>query len=139
MRRGLCSSSILDVSPTADHYLVAYFGLRGADVMHGIVWQLVTYSFLHGGLWHLLLNMLTLWMFGSQEEQDWGSRRFLEYYFFCVVGAALVTVGVSYTGFGMNPHDHDDRRVWWHLWAADRIRHAVRRSRTLHVPDPFPD
>ena len=91
------------VAPTADHYLVAYFGLRGADVMHGFVWQLVTYSFLHGGLWHLLLNMLTLWMFGSQEEQDWGSRQFLEYYFFCVIGAALVTVGVSYTGFGMNP------------------------------------
>jgi len=92
------------VSPTADRYLVAYFGLRGADVMHGMVWQLVTYSFLHGGLWHLLLNMLTLWMFGSQEEQDWGSRRFLEYYLFCVIGAGLVTVGVSYTGFGMNPH-----------------------------------
>ena len=26
------------VAPTAEHYLVAYFGLRGADVMHGLVW-----------------------------------------------------------------------------------------------------
>ena len=41
--------------------------------------------------------MLTLWMFGSQEEQDWGSRKFLEFYFFCVVGAALVSMGISYT------------------------------------------
>ena len=43
-----------------------------------IVWQLATYSFLHASISHLLLNMLTLWMFGSQEEQDWGSRKFLE-------------------------------------------------------------
>jgi membrane associated rhomboid family serine protease len=91
------------MAPAAEGYLLLYFGLSGVGVTHGFVWQLVTYSFLHGGLWHLLLNMLTLWMFGSQEEQDWGSRRFLEYYFFCVVGAALVTVGVSFTGFGMNP------------------------------------
>jgi membrane associated rhomboid family serine protease len=91
------------VSPTAEGYLSFYFSLSGAGVMHGFIWQLVTYSFLHGGLWHLLLNMLTLWMFGSQEEQDWGSRQFLEYYFFCVIGAALVTVGVSYAGFGMSP------------------------------------
>jgi membrane associated rhomboid family serine protease len=91
------------VSPTAEGYLSFYFSLSGAGVMHGFIWQLVTYSFLHGGLWHLLLNMLTLWMFGSQEEQDWGSRQFLEYYFFCVIGAALVTVGVSYAGFGMTP------------------------------------
>jgi membrane associated rhomboid family serine protease len=67
-------------------------------VHYGFIWQLVTYSFLHAGLSHLLLNMLTLWMFGSQEEQDWGSRKFLEFYFFCVVGAALVTVAVAYTG-----------------------------------------
>src|SRR6201998_2937282 len=36
-------------------------------------------------------------MFGSQEEQDWGSRKFLEFYFFCVVGAALLTLAVGYT------------------------------------------
>jgi membrane associated rhomboid family serine protease len=48
---------------------------------------------------HLLLNMLTLWMFGAQEEQDWGSRKFLEFYLFCVVGAALVTILVAYLGW----------------------------------------
>jgi len=91
-------------SPPAYDWVVRdHFGLSGAGVMHGQIWQLVTYSFLHFNLWHLLVNMLTLWMFGSQEEQDWGSRRFLEFYLFCVVGAALVTVAVSYTGFGMTP------------------------------------
>ncbi len=85
------------------NFLLTKFGLIPAAVMHGYVWQLVTYSFLHGGLWHLLTNMLTLWMFGSQEEQDWGSRRFIEFYVFCVVGAALVTIGVAYLGWGMTP------------------------------------
>lgn len=92
------------VAQDAERYLRAYVELVPVLVMHGFVWQLVTYSFLHASLGHLLVNMLTLWMFGSQEEQDWGSKRFLEYYFFCVVGAALVTVGVGYTGwFGIRP------------------------------------
>src|SRR3954464_6152968 len=63
-------------------FLELNFGLVPESVVHGYVWQLVTYSLLHRGLWHLLTNMLTLWMFGSQEEQDWGSRRFLEFYLF---------------------------------------------------------
>ena len=93
------------IAPQIEGALELYLGLVPAAVVHyGFIWQLVTYSFLHGGLTHLLLNMLTLWMFGSQEEQDWGSRKFLEFYFFCVIGAALVTVGVSYTGLpGLSP------------------------------------
>ena len=69
-------------------------------VTHGGVWQLVTYSFVHQGFWHILMNMLGLWMFGSQLEVDWGRKKFLEFYFFCVVGAALTTVAVSYTHWG---------------------------------------
>src|SRR5690242_15862051 len=84
--------------------LIKYFSLVPALVVRkGMIWQLVTYSFLHAGLWHVLLNMLTLWMFGSQEEMDWGSRKFLEFYLFCVVGAALVTIAVSYLHIGMTP------------------------------------
>jgi membrane associated rhomboid family serine protease len=69
-------------------------------VLHGALWQLVTYSFLHVGLFHILFNMLALWMFGAQLEMDWGQRKFVEFYFFCVVGAALTTIVVSYTGLG---------------------------------------
>ena len=69
-------------------------------VTHGAVWQLVTYSFVHAGLFHLLFNMLALWMFGAQFESDWGRNKFLEFYFFCVVGAALTTVAVSYSHLG---------------------------------------
>ena len=63
-----------------------------AVLKHYAIWQLATYMFLHGGVWHILLNMLALWMFGSPLERDWGTRRFLQYYFLCGLGAGLCDV-----------------------------------------------
>ena len=51
------------------------------------VWQLVTYMFLHGGIGHILFNMLALWMFGAQLERVWGTRYFLKFYFVTGIGA----------------------------------------------------
>jgi membrane associated rhomboid family serine protease len=56
------------------------------------LWQLVTYIFLHGGISHLLFNLLALWMFGGELESYWGSRKFLRYFLFCGVGAGICTV-----------------------------------------------
>jgi membrane associated rhomboid family serine protease len=77
-----------------------YLYLRPAAVVHGQIWQLVTYAFIHDphSVMHLLLNMLGLWMFGSQFEMDFGERRFYEFYFWCVVGAALTTIAVGALG-----------------------------------------
>jgi len=52
-------------------------------------WQLLSYGFLHGGIGHLLFNMLALVMFGAPLEQTWGTRRFLTYFLVCVAGAGL--------------------------------------------------
>ncbi len=82
--------------PFAHEWVRVYLGLIPKLVMRGMVWQLVTYSFLHFTLLHFLFNALALWMFGSQLESDWGSKRFLDFYFFCTVAAALTTVAVSY-------------------------------------------
>jgi membrane associated rhomboid family serine protease len=83
------------------HELLALFPVF---VTRGEVWQVLTYSLLHANFGHLFFNMLTLWFIGGYLEREWGSRRFIECYTFCVVGAALVTVGVSYTHFlGMDP------------------------------------
>ena len=57
-------------------------------------WQLVTYGFLHGGFTHLFFNMFALWMFGRRIEAYWGTKRFVIYYFVCVIGAALVNLFV---------------------------------------------
>jgi membrane associated rhomboid family serine protease len=71
---------------------------------HGWIWQIATYSLLHAGLWHLLGNMLGIWMFGSQLELDLGTRRFVELFYFSVIGAALVTIGVAFANaLGMSP------------------------------------
>jgi rhomboid family protein len=56
------------------------------------LWQLVTYLFLHGGAFHLLFNLFTLWMFGREIEALWGEREFLKYYFLCGIGAGILTV-----------------------------------------------
>jgi membrane associated rhomboid family serine protease len=58
-------------------------------------WQLVTYSFLHGGVTHLLFNMFALYMFGSDLERVFGQRRFTTYYFVSVITAALAQLAVS--------------------------------------------
>ncbi|MBL8266847.1 MAG: rhomboid family intramembrane serine protease [Steroidobacter sp.] len=54
------------------------------------VWQLLTYGFLHGGWQHLFFNMFALFMFGSDIERLFGSKRYLFYYLMCVIGAAVM-------------------------------------------------
>jgi membrane associated rhomboid family serine protease len=80
-----------------DDYIDHYCDLTPVDVVHGQIWQLVTYSVLHLNILHLLGNMIGLWMFGSAIESAWGTRRFLELYWVGVVGAAVTTVALSYT------------------------------------------
>ncbi len=54
-----------------------------------MLWQPVTYLFIHANLWHLVINMLMLWFFGPAIEDSWGTKKFLSYYFFTGIGAAL--------------------------------------------------
>jgi membrane associated rhomboid family serine protease len=60
--------------------------------------QIVTYMFLHSTdtIFHILFNMLILWMFGSILENYWGSKRFLTFYIVCGIGAALLHLLVIY-------------------------------------------
>jgi membrane associated rhomboid family serine protease len=83
--------------------LIALLSLVPADVVRRFyIWQPVTYLFLHGGFMHILFNMLALWFFGKDLEDIWGTRRFLQFYFFCGIGAGLVVVLANYL-FG-NPN-----------------------------------
>ena len=66
------------------------------------LWQPVTYLFMHGGVGHILINMLILWMFGVQLERLWGTRFFVRYYFVAGVGAAVVTLLVSLLPFSFS-------------------------------------
>jgi membrane associated rhomboid family serine protease len=55
-------------------------------------WTFFTYMFVHGGLLHLLANMLMLFVFGTAVESRLGSRHFIIYYLFCGVGAAVFSL-----------------------------------------------
>ncbi len=74
------------------------FGLTPADVTQKFyLWQLVTYMFLHAisQPFHILFNMLGLWMFGSELEQVWGTRQFTKFFFICGIGAGVLTILLS--------------------------------------------
>jgi membrane associated rhomboid family serine protease len=72
---------------------IANFGLVPYQVTHhGYVWQPVTYIFLHGGLFHILFNMLGLWMFGTDLERLWGKKAFTRFFFICGIGGGLFKV-----------------------------------------------
>ena len=59
-------------------------------------WQPVTHMFMHGGFWHLLFNMYTLYLFGSVLERVWGTKKFLVFYFVTGIGAAAIHTGVEW-------------------------------------------
>jgi membrane associated rhomboid family serine protease len=81
--------------------VISPLGLVPEEVLTGFrIWQLVTYLFLHGGVFHILFNMLTLWMFGVELERMWGSRFFAKYYFVAGVGAGLTQIMASLLPFG---------------------------------------
>lgn len=61
----------------------------------GRPWTFLTYMFVHGGLVHLAVNMLLLFVFGPPVERRMGSRAFALYYLYCGMGAAALTVGLS--------------------------------------------
>jgi len=59
-------------------------------------YQYVTYMFMHGGMAHIFFNMYALWLFGTAIENAWGGKRFLVYYFFTGIGAAVLHTLVNY-------------------------------------------
>ena len=82
--------------------MVDLFGLSPQAVIEqGRLWQLGTYLFIHdpNGFFHILFNMLSLWMFGTELERRWGTTAFAKYYFVTGIGAGVATVLVSFLPF----------------------------------------
>ena len=96
--QGLTSYYLVQYSYTFNNEVVRsgapamtfYFGLTPSLVLtKGFVWQFFTYMFLHGGFFHIFLNMYALLIFGMPIEQFWGSKKFLFYYLFTGTGAGI--------------------------------------------------
>ena len=84
---------VLQTISNAEALFFPLFGLVPKMVWSELmIWQPITYLFFHGGIWHVLINMFVLWMFGSELERIWGKPRFLKFYFMTGIGSGLITM-----------------------------------------------
>ena len=64
-------------------------------VYHFMLWQFVTYMFIHGDILHFVFNMFILWFFAPRLEWLWGTVSFLKFYFIVGIGAGIFHAVVS--------------------------------------------
>jgi membrane associated rhomboid family serine protease len=126
--------------PQASFRFIEWFGLVPRAVTHGLrLWQPFTYLFLHGGLWHLLINMFVLWMFGADLERTWGARRFYIYFFVTGAGAGIIDIIVKTL---LDPHGLGSS--WNPTIGASGAIYGVLLAAAMVFPDrqvwliPFP-
>ena len=108
------------VSPS-DMYAVLGFHTRDLGNLSRAWWTIGTYMFVHGGFWHLALNMYTLWLFGPRVEAVWTPGEFTRFYLFCglggwflylfvpgdgvLIGASAAVMGVMLAYATLWPHE----------------------------------
>jgi membrane associated rhomboid family serine protease len=84
-----------------DGPLTGYLSLNIDAVLHGQLWRLLTYAFLHDphNVWHIVFNMLFLWWFGTDVEDLYGAWEFLAFYLTAAVAGGLAfTITALATG-----------------------------------------
>ncbi len=88
---------ILQKAFMSSDYIFHYFGLVPASFLGSFfIWQPFTYMFLHStSFFHILFNMLVVWMFGSELEGRWGGKFFLLYYMVSGVGSGFIYIFVT--------------------------------------------
>jgi membrane associated rhomboid family serine protease len=98
----LCIATLVlaDRGIDISRYLALYF----TDNPNFGFWQPVTSMFMHSiaSPTHILFNMFALWMFGSRLEMEWGTGKFLAFYFITGIGAGLLHTIVNYYGVYSN-------------------------------------
>jgi len=82
-------NTVMFILRTIFPQITTVFGLTSSRVLP-LIWQPITYMFMHGDLFHVLINMVVLWMFGTELETLWGRKPFLKFYFITGVGSGLV-------------------------------------------------
>lgn len=113
----------LQVTVVSPSDMVAALGFHSRDLggMGRAWWTIGTYMFVHGGIWHLALNLYTLWLFGPRVEAAWTPGEFTRFYLFCglggwflhlfmagdsvLIGASAAVMGVMLAYAALWPHD----------------------------------
>jgi membrane associated rhomboid family serine protease len=83
--------------------LLNFFVLHPDKALKPLIWQLVTYPFVAGGLLSLLFGLLSFWFFGAALEDERGSRWLSEYFLVVTIGGALVASVLSLASGGHVP------------------------------------
>ena len=94
------------------------------------VWQPITYMFVHGGIVHILFNMLALWMFGVELERLWGTRFFVKYYAITGIGAGVLTVAIALLPFPATSHIFSENTI-----GASGAIYALLVAFAIYYPD----
>lgn len=81
-------------SPATKFAITNYAALVPPLVLHGYIWQLVTYSFVHVGILDTAFELISIWFLGSFLEANHGPRWLAEIFFVSVLGAALAAIGL---------------------------------------------
>jgi membrane associated rhomboid family serine protease len=111
--------------------ILQYLGLVPKLVLNQFrVWQLATYMFLHGGIFHIVFNMLALWMFGTELERIWGTRYFLKFYFVTGIGAGALTVIFSLLPFAFAHQVYDSNII-----GASGAIYGLLLAYAMYFPD----
>ena len=100
-------------------------------------WQLVSYSFLHGGIGHIFFNLFAVYMFGGPLEQRFGARRFAALWFASVVSGALVQVVFATVSGSFVPVIGASAGVFGLLLGYAMV-YPERRVMLLFPPIPMP-
>jgi len=100
-------------------------------------WQLVSYGFLHADIFHLAFNMYGVYMFGSALELVVGARRYVTYYFVCVIVAGLVQLLFAYLSGGIYPTVGASGGVFG-LLLAYAVYFPRNKLMLIFIPVPIP-
>lgn len=90
--------TLFPVAPEKLREIALQYNLIGEE-QHFKPYQIITHMFTHAPppmFFHILFNMLMLWMFGRVLENVWGPKRFLSFYFICGIGAAIAHLTMQY-------------------------------------------
>jgi len=102
----------LQVTVGSPEDMIATLGFHSRDLgsLGRAWWTVGTHMFVHGGFWHLVISLYTLWMFGPRVEATWSPGEFARFYLFCglggwfahlLVGGAPVLIGASAAVIGV--------------------------------------
>jgi len=77
--------------------ITSWLSLSLSDLGSFQIWRLLSYGFCHavegdGAVWHIVFNMLFLWMFGRMVEGIYGSREFLVFYLTGIVFSGIAQI-----------------------------------------------